>query len=134
MIHSKPGNVKKIIACYVRQVKAVIVDHQVTYGISCEGECPFKYHGQTSSNAYTRGVKHIEDLEKKREKPLWKHCVNEHNGEKRNFEMKIITQCRNDATKRQIIEAIWIRNTDSKITIERSEWNDVRIPRIEINN
>ena len=47
--------------------------------------------------------------------------------------MKVIKQCRNDATKRQIMEAIVIRNTDPEFTMnERSEWNDVRIPRIEI--
>ena len=106
----------------------------IVYEIACEGECPFTYRGQTSSNAYTRGLKHMEDYDKKRDKALWKHCLNEHNGEKRIFEMKILTQCRNDATKRQIIEAIWIRNTDPKTTMnERSEWNSVRIPRIEIN-
>ena len=107
----------------------------IVYEIECEGECPFTYRGQTSSNAYTRGIKHLEDLVKKRDKPLWKHCVNEHNGEQRPFKMKILTQCRNDPTKRQIIESIWIRNTNPETTMnERSEWNSVRIPRIEINN
>jgi len=107
----------------------------IVYEISCEGECPFTYHGQTSSNAFTRGLKHVEDLIKKRDKSLWKHCQNEHNGQKCNFGMKIVSQYRNDATKRQIAEAIWIRNTNPATTMnERSEWNDIRIPRIEINN
>ena len=106
----------------------------VIYQISCDQECPYTYHGQTSSNACTRGLKHTEDLCKKREKPLWKHSVNIHNKEKRNFEMKVIKQCRNDATKRQIMEAIVIRNTNPEFTMnERSEWNEVRIPRIEID-
>ena len=60
--------------------------------IVCEGALPVTtyhghYHGQMSQNAYTRGLQHKKDLEKKREKPLWKHCVNEHNGEMRRFEM-----------------------------------------------
>ena len=105
----------------------------VVYEISSDGECPFTYHGQSSQNAYTRGLQHKKDLEKKREKPLWKHCVNEHNGEMRRFEMKVLTQCRNDPTKRQIVESIWIQNTDPETTMnEKSEWNSIPVPRIEI--
>ena len=106
----------------------------IVYDILCEGDCPFVYHGHTSSNGYTRGTKHAQDLVAKCER-LWKHCVNEHNGEIPNFRMNIVAQCRNDSTKRQIIESILIRNTKPKHTMnERSEWNSVRIPRIAIAN
>ena len=105
----------------------------ITYKIECEGGCPFIYHGQTSSNAYTRGLKHLEDYEKRRDKCMWKHCENEHNGERRNFKMTITGQCRNDSTKRQIKESIFIQHTDPSVTMnERSEWNGTRIPRIII--
>ena len=107
----------------------------IVYEVECEGECPFTYRGQSSSNAYTRGLKHMEDLIKKRDKPLWKHCINEHKGEVQNFKMSILVQCRNDPTKRQIVESIWIRNTDPNHTMhERSEWNSVRIPQIDISS
>ena len=103
----------------------------VVYDVKCEGECPFRYRGQTAHNAYTRGLKHIEDLTNKRDKTLWKHCLNEHNGEIKSFEMKILERCRNDATKRQVIESIWIRRTDPKTTMnERSEWGEIKLPRI----
>ena len=62
----------------------------VVYEVECEGACPFTYRGQTSTNAYTRGLQHTEDFVKKRDKTLWKHCKHEHNGEKRNFKMKIL--------------------------------------------
>lgn len=105
----------------------------VIYKIECKEGCPFIYHGQTSSNAYTRGLKHLEDYAKKRDKFMWKHCVNEHNGERINFKMTIIRGCRNDSTKRQIMEGIFIQKTDPSITLnEKAEWNGVRIPRITI--
>jgi len=106
----------------------------IIYEINCEGECPVEYYGQTSANGYTRGLKHQEDLIKRRERPLWKHCVNKHNSAKREFSMKVVATCRNDATKRQIMEAIFIQKTDRENSLnERSEWNNIRIPRIEIN-
>ena len=105
----------------------------ITYKIECEGGCPFIYHGQTSSNAYTRGLKHLEDYEKRRDKCMCKHCENEHNGERRNFKMTITGQCRNDSTKRQIKERIFIQKSDPSVTMnERSEWNGTRIPPIII--
>ena len=106
----------------------------VVYQINCEDPCPFKYTGQSGSNAYTRGLKHIEDYEKKREtSPLWKHCVLAHNSEKKIFIMKVIDSVRHDPTKRQILEAIRIHNTDPAISMnDRSEWNITTLPRTGI--
>ena len=102
----------------------------IIYAIKCSEECPFVYHGQTSHNAYKRGLKHTEDLNQRRDR-LWKHCHNEHGGEKQVFQMSIVNTCRNDPTKRQILESIHIQNTDSRVTMnERAEWNGVRVPRI----
>ena len=88
----------------------------IVYDIKCGEECPYLYHGQTSHNAYKRGLKHIEDLNSKRER-LWKHCHNEHCGEVQKFQMSILNTCRNDPTKRQIMESIYIEKTDPRITM-----------------
>ena len=102
----------------------------IVYDIKCGKECPYVYHGQSSHNAYKRGTKHKEDIDQERER-LWKYCHIKHDGEKQDFQMSIINTCRNDPTKRQILESIYIRNTVSGVTMnERSEWNSLRIPRI----
>ena len=104
----------------------------IVYDINCGEECPFVYHGQTGHNAYKRGLKHIDDLNGKRDR-LWKHCQNEHGGERQEFRMSILNTCRNDPTKRQIMESIYIQNTDPSVTMnERAEWNGVTVPRIRI--
>ena len=75
---------------------------------------------------------HIDDLNGKRDR-LWKHCQNEHGGERQEFRMSILNTCRNDPTKRQIMESIYIQNTDPSVTMnERAEWNGVTVPRIRI--
>jgi len=107
----------------------------ITYKIECEEGCNFVYHGQTSANAYTRGLKHMEDYDRKRDKVMWKHCLANHNGERQNFTMQVVDQCRNDPTKRQILEGIRIQKTDISVSMnERAEWNGVAIPRIAITN
>ena len=111
-------------------------DTGVTYKINCSGDCQFEYTGQTSQNAFTRGKKHIDDYNNKRENSaLWKHCANVHGGEARNFKMTVLDRCRNDPTMRQILEAVRMQ----KIPIDRqmnskSEWNTTKIPRIEIQS
>ena len=111
-------------------------DSGVTYRITCQGECQYEYGGQTGQNTYTRGKKHLSDLEKKSEESaLWKHCVNVHQSEVQRFDMKVMDRCRNDPTKRQILEAVRIhRLPEDRIMNSRSEWNTTRIPRIQINS
>ena len=107
----------------------------VTYEILCrDPECPYKYTGQTSSNGYTRGLKHNDEYENKRKQsPLWKHCQKVHNNEEQTFQMCIKDRCRNDPTKRQILEAIRIRETDPQMSMnERTEWNVIKLPHIQI--
>ena len=57
----------------------------VTYRIGCLGEnCrKGKYKGESASNGYTRGLKHMTDLMGRNvdNSPLWRHCLEEHNGE-----------------------------------------------------
>ena len=106
----------------------------ITYKIECEEEnCPYIYHGQTSSNAYTRGLQHFADYTKKRDKFMWKHTKEKHNEVKHNFKMSVTGQYRNASTKRQIAESIRIQKVDPKHTMnDKSEWNNIKIPRIRI--
>ena len=107
----------------------------ISYKINCSEECEYVYTGQTGQNAYTRGKKHEEDYKAKRENSaLWKHCVNIHNSEQRSFKMNVIDRCRNDPTKRQILEAIRMQKVATEhVMNSRSEWNSARLPRINVN-
>ena len=112
----------------------------VTYQISClsdagsETECKAMYVGETGRNGYTRGRQHQEDYRHERESSaLWKHCVQEHDSVRQDFQMRVIDRVRNDPTRRQILEATRIRKipNDSRMN-SRGEWNSNRVPRISI--
>ena len=99
-------------------------------------DCPFAYEGQTGKNGYSRGNEHLFDYERKNKNSvLWKHCQLKHENVEQNFSMDIIDRCRGDPTKRQILEAVHINNKDALTSMnDRSEWNFVNIPRIQITN
>ena len=96
--------------------------------------CAGVYNGETGRNAYTRGLKHKEEYDKRVEgSAMWKHCVQHHNSERQYFRMKVKDQVRNDATKRQILEAVRIERTEEGERMNsRGEWGSNRIPRIEV--
>ena len=114
----------------------------VTYKIKCLGEkggepgeqCGQPYHGETDRNGYTRGCEHKADLNNERDNSaLWKHCVEKHGSVKQNFEMVIVDRVRNDATKRQILEAVRIQRAGpEQILNSRGEWNSNRVPRLTV--
>ena len=110
-------------------------DTGISYKINCTEECEYEYTGQTSTNGYTRGRKHEEDYKAKRdESALWKHCVNVHNNELQTFRMTIVDKCRNDPTKRQILESIRMHKVPiEQVMNSQSEWNSNKLPRISIN-
>ena len=110
------------------------VNYRITCG--CKDKCEYVYNGQTSKNGFTRGGEHIQDFEKKRdESVLLKHCNEKHAGSKQKFSMEITNVCRNDPTKRQILEAIHINKTAPALRMnDRSEWNYVSMPRATISN
>ena len=90
------------------------------------------YKGETSSNGYTRGKKHLTDLAAKdaTNSPLWRHCLTKHAGVMKTFSMSITGSFRNDAMLRQITEAVQIDNTnDANRMNDRAEWNRNRVPR-----
>ena len=93
-------------------------DSGVTYRINCLGnrlddpeqQCGGEYKGETGKNGYTRGGKHTEEYEKKRESSvLRKHCLAKHGGQEQKFEMAIANRSRNDPKKRQVLEAVMIQ-------------------------
>jgi len=110
-------------------------DTGVSYKINCSEGCDYEYTGQTGLNAYTRGKKHQQDFRAKSEKSaLWKHCVNVHGCEEQPFRMKVVDRCRNDPTKRQILEAVRMQKVPlDKRMNSRSEWHTTRLPRIRID-
>ena len=110
----------------------------VTYKIECEGRncTKNKYKGETASNGYTRGNKHLSDLAAGNEgnSPLWRHCLEEHNGELQTFQMSVTGSYKNDAMLRQISEAVQIERTETGTLMnDRAEWNMTRVPRSVIS-
>ena len=94
-----------------------------------------KYKGETASNGYTRGHKHITDLAGRNveNSPLWRHCLEEHSGEVQDFQMAITGTYRNDTMLRQITEAVQIENAQpGTLMNNRAEWNMTPVPRSTI--
>ena len=97
----------------------------VNYDIVCkECESPC-YRGETSINAYARGLEHVEDLEKKLPTSVMnRHSIQKHNGLVPEFQMNMTGTYVNDAMLRQITEAVQIRRTPSgKLANSKDEWN-----------
>jgi hypothetical protein len=110
----------------------------ITYKIECDDEscARNKYKGETAGNGYTRGNKHLTDLAARNENnsPLWRHCIEEHNGELQTFQMSVTGSYRNDAMLRQIAEAVQIERTATGTLMnDRAEWNMTRVPRTTIS-
>ena len=106
----------------------------ITYSIDCSGgECEKgRYKGETAYNAYTRGQEHQGRLAARdlSNSPLWRHCLEQHDGEEQTFLMSVTGTYRNDAMLRQITEAVQINNMDvGERMNDRAEWNMTRIPR-----
>ena len=109
----------------------------ITYRIECLGEnCRKKrYKGETAGNGYKRGYKHLSDLAGRNvdNSPLWRHCLEGHNGGEQRFQMSVTGSYRNDAMLRQIAEAVQIENSDpGSLMNDRAEWNMTPVPRSTI--
>ena len=109
----------------------------INYTIKCLGECEEKdqYKGESARNAYTRGMKHLADLNghNTANSPLWRHCRDIHNGNLQEFQMKVTGTFKNDAMLRQISEAVQIENSDqNRLMNTRAEWNMTRVPRVMV--
>ena len=99
----------------------------------CKG-CESKYIGETSRNAFTRGLEHRRDVQKKEKKsPLHLHNVEQHDGNTPGFWMKVTGVFGGDATKRQVREAVVIQQTPrSELMNRRDEWRQVILPHMEL--
>ena len=111
----------------------------ITYKVECEGETctKNKYRGESAGNGYNRGIKHMSDLSSRNasNSPLWRHCLEEHNGELQSFQMSVTGTYKNDAMLRQISEAVQIENTATGTLMnDRAEWNMTRVPRVTISS
>ena len=108
----------------------------VTYEVRCK-KCDCVYIGETSRNAYTRGKEHVNDLINHRENsPLYTHIQERHGGEgdRDDFYMTVTGLYGNDATKRQIAEAIKIQEKDDTTLMNRQdEWRQTVIPRLGLD-
>merc|ERR1712102_273713 len=107
-------------------------------GVTCEVRrkgYESKYTGKTSRNAFTRGVEHSRDVQKKEKKsPLHLHNVEQHDGGNPGFSMKVTGVFGGDATKRQVREAVVIQQTPmNELMNRRDEWRQVKLPRIELS-
>ena len=66
---------------------------------------------------------------------MWKHCVKKHGGEVQEFEMRVVDQVKNDATKRLILEAVRINEIPEERRINDREERIVgKIPAVAITN
>ena len=66
---------------------------------------------------------------------MWKHCVRKHEGQEQQFEMKVIDQVKNDATKRLILEAVRINEIpESRRINDKEEWVIGKIPKVVVSN
>ena len=112
----------------------------ISYDIKCQGENCNKsddYRGESAHNGYTRGKDHLQylRLRSKKNSPLWRHCLEVHNGQVQQFSMAINGTHRNDSMMRQITEAIQINNLDpNRLMNTRAAMRMTRIPRASITS
>ena len=104
---------------------------EVMYEIKCEGEHHLereqKYGGETSRSIGERFNEHFNDIKmNKSDTPIYKHFVDEHNGNKQPLSLKIIKRCQSDAMLRQATEAVYIRENNPLIN-RKSEFGNTNI-------
>ena len=109
----------------------------ITYDLLCEDGCEVNgtYRGETAANAYTRGLEHERQYQAKDSNSVMlRHAKEKHNGEKKNFKMRVTGIYGRDAMKRQIAESIAIEETEAKSLINtRSEWSKTKVPRAKVS-
>ena len=114
---------------------------EITYQVCCadtfkEGTdaCDGRYEGETSRSSGERLGEHLKEYaEHKKESMLIKHMIEAHNGEQKGIKIKITGHYPNDATIRQLTEAIIIKETDPGLN-KKEEWGNRNVPRERITN
>ena len=92
--------------------------NEIVYVIECK-LCNDKYYGETARNGHTRGIQHVEDSESTNAETMEKsvllrHMNEKHEGNKVQFEIKVVKSFQHDALTRQCAEAVWIKNIDPR--------------------
>ena len=90
-----------------------------------------QYEGESGRNGFTRGLEHLKAVRlKDEENAIWKHCLVEHEGNKAEFEMKILRSF-NSCLERQVNEAVRIIISKADLVLNsRSEFRQAPIVRI----
>ena len=95
----------------------------IVYKISCKeclkNEKQANYYGETSFNAYTRGVQHLEKYKSKNKSTQEKsamrqHAIEVHNDKKVEYKMEVIKTFKNNPLARQVHESIHINKSKNK--------------------
>ena len=109
------------------------------YEIGCD-ECAetqtVLYIGETSRNAYVRGLEHIQKYHYKDNKsPLYKHAQTHHGGRLDvKFSMKVANRFRDPLT-RQVNEGVRIHNCEAEVSLNsKSEWHGPATVRLVIDD
>ena len=89
------------------------------------------YEGETSRNAYTRGIEHLDALRlHDDENALWKHCLVAHDGNRAEFTMKVVGIFRTPLV-RQVDESVRIIVSKADCVMNsKSEWHQAPLIRI----
>ena len=122
---------KECVICKTSGKKGLCRKESITYEIVCKA-CKERYIGETGRCGKERCKEHAEDLKKKKESSvLWRHCKEKHGGEKQEFVYKVKQIFGNDATLRQVTEAIDIKREENAIN-NKTEWNHTSLPRLGV--
>ena len=117
--------------CKTSKRKGLCRKEGVTYEIICD-ECRERYIGETGRTARARTKEHLNDLRMKRETSvLWRHCREKHDGKIVTFKCNVRDVYGQDATMRQIAEAVDIRRELASIN-NKMEWGNLNLPRIVV--
>ena len=108
----------------------------MTYNIEClacrADEAEGEYHGYTSQNTYTRGWKHLMDLDQKLDGcVLWKDALQKQFGSVPDYHMNVTGFYRQDTMIRQISEAVQINEKGmANLMNDKTEWQLNHVPRV----
>ena len=102
----------------------------VTYELKCK-ECDDKYIGETGRNGHARTKEHLVEYKMKKEgSVMWRHCEEKHEKNEKEFEYKIRGIFGEDATLRQVTEALDIKK-EGDIN-NKMEWGHIDLPRLAV--
>ena len=99
---------------------------ECVYENTCEdvNTCNGAYIGESSETIRKRYTQHLYDYSKRRKcSSFLTHCIDYHNGDKKNLNVNVIRSCTGDPMLRQCMEAVLIREMEPKMN-SRAEWGN----------